>query len=74
MLRSYSNIEEMLAVTYRWVFGELNETPFEPLKEKQEKGMTANITLEKQVIVLKGVCKLKWPNFLITMVNFIRVL
>jgi hypothetical protein len=76
MLKSYANIEKMLAVAkeVEMVFGELSKTPFEFLKEKHEEGMTINTTLEKQVIALKGVCKLKWPNFLVTMVNFLGML
>ncbi len=76
MVRSYANIEKMLAVAkeVEMVFGELGETPFEPLREEQEEGITTYTTLEKQIIALKGVCKLKWPNFLITMVNFARLL
>jgi hypothetical protein len=36
MVRSYANIEKMLAVAkeVEMVFGELGETPFEPLREE----------------------------------------
>jgi hypothetical protein len=36
MVRSYANIEEMLAIVkeVEKVLGELGETPFEPLKEE----------------------------------------
>ncbi len=34
------------------MLGELRETPFEPLKQKQEEGMHSDTTLEKQVTTL----------------------
>ncbi len=47
MVRSYTNIEEMLAATKKTkrVLGELGETPFEPLKEEQEDGMISDVAL-----------------------------
>jgi hypothetical protein len=54
MLRTYANVEEILATTkdVEWIFGELGETPFEPLKEEQEEGMHNDALLEKQVFAL----------------------
>lgn len=41
-----------LAKDVERVLGELNEIPFEPLKEEQEEGMRNDILLEKQVSTL----------------------
>jgi hypothetical protein len=47
MVRSYTNIEEMLVATKeaKRVLGELGETPFEPFKEEQEDGMISDVAL-----------------------------
>jgi hypothetical protein len=47
-------LKKMLAIAreVEKVLGELCETPFEPLKEKQEEHMTIDTTLDKQVTTL----------------------
>lgn len=54
MVKSYANIEKMLATIkeVKRVFDEVGETPFEPFKEEQEEGMSINTVLEKQVTTI----------------------
>jgi hypothetical protein len=54
MVRTYANVEEIFVVAkdVERVLGELGETPFEPLKEKQKEGMHNDMLLEKQVFSL----------------------
>jgi hypothetical protein len=54
MVKSYANIEKMLAAVkeVERVLGEVGQTPFEPFKEEQEEGMNINTALEKQVTTL----------------------
>lgn len=54
MVRTYANVEEILAATkdVERILGELGETPFELLKEEQEEGMHDDTLLEKQVFAL----------------------
>jgi hypothetical protein len=54
MVKSYANIEKLLvaAKEVERVLGEVGETLFEPLREKQEEDMSIDITLNKQVTAL----------------------
>jgi hypothetical protein len=55
VMRDYANMEALLnvALEMEWVLAELCETPFELLKEEQEKNMgTIKMVVEKQVQVL----------------------
>jgi hypothetical protein len=52
-VRAFADIEELVgvAIEVERVFGELGETPLEPLKEEKEKG-TEETIMEKQVNAL----------------------
>jgi len=62
VVRTYTNIEEMVgaATELKRVLGELDETPYKPLKEEQEEGVIETM-LEKQVNVFND-----------TLVNFMK--
>ncbi len=62
VVRTFADIEELVgaAIEVERVLGELGETPFEPLKEEQEKG-TEETIMEKQVTALNE-----------TLVNFFK--
>jgi len=51
VVRAYANVEKILTIAKNVlkIFGELGETPFEPLKEQQEEGMHNDTLLKKQV-------------------------
>ncbi len=62
MVRVFADIEDMVgaAIEVERVLGELGETPFEPLKEEQEEGVT-EMTMEHQVANLNN-----------TLINFFK--
>jgi hypothetical protein len=62
IVRTFIDIEELVgaAIELERVLGEIGETPFEPLKEEQEKGVEETL-MEKQVTALNN-----------TLVNFLR--
>ncbi len=62
VVRTFTDIEELVssATELERVLGELGETPFEPLKEEQEEGVTETM-MEKQVIALNN-----------TLINFLN--
>jgi hypothetical protein len=55
VVRTFTNIEELVGAVTKLerVLGELRETPYEPLKEEQEKGASKTM-MEKQVIALNN--------------------
>ncbi len=62
VVRVFTNIEELVgtAVEVERILGELGETPFEPLKEEQEEGVT-EASMENQVVALNS-----------TLINFFK--
>jgi hypothetical protein len=62
VVSTFTDIEELVgaATELERVLGELGETPFEPLKEEQEKGVSETM-MEKQVIALNN-----------TLINFFK--
>jgi hypothetical protein len=62
VVRTFTDIEELVGVIteLKRVLGELGETPFEPLKEEQEEGVSKTI-MEKQVTTLNN-----------TLINFFK--
>jgi len=62
VVRTFANIEELVsaATELERVLGELGETPFAPLKEEQEEGVTKTM-MEKQVTALNN-----------TLINFLK--
>ncbi|CAK9236260.1 unnamed protein product [Sphagnum troendelagicum] len=62
VVRNFADIEELIGATMEVerVLGELGETPFEPLKEEQEEGVT-EMTMEHQVANLNN-----------TLINFFK--
>jgi hypothetical protein len=62
VVRTFTDIEELVGVVteLKKVLGELQETPYEPLKEEQEEG-TEETIMEKQVTALNN-----------TLVNFFK--
>jgi hypothetical protein len=62
VVRVFADIEELvgIAVEVERVLGELGETPFEPLKEEQEEGVT-EASMENQVATLNS-----------TLINFFK--
>jgi len=62
VVRTFTDIEELVsaATELERVLGELGETPFEPLKEEQEEGVTETM-MEKQVTTLNN-----------TLINFLK--
>ncbi len=62
MVRTFTDIEELVgaATELERVLGELGETPFEPLKEEQEEGVSETM-MEKQVATLNN-----------TLINFFK--
>jgi hypothetical protein len=62
VVRTFTDIEKLVgaAIELERVLGELGETPFEPLKEEQEEGVSKTM-MEKQVTALNN-----------TLINFSR--
>jgi len=62
VVRTFTDIEELVSAATKLerVLGELGETPFEPLKEEQEKGVVETM-MEKQVTALNN-----------TLINFLK--
>jgi hypothetical protein len=62
VVRTFTDIEELVgaAIELERVLGELGETPFEPLKEEQEEGVSETM-MEKQVTALNN-----------TLINFFK--
>ncbi len=62
VVRVFTDIEELVGtvVEVERVLGELGETPFEPLKEEQEEGVT-EASMENQVVALNS-----------TLINFFK--
>jgi hypothetical protein len=55
VVKTFTNIEELVGVAIKLerMLGELGETPYEPLKEEQEEGVSETM-VEKQVIALNN--------------------
>jgi len=62
VVKTFTDIEELVgaATKLERVLGELGETPFEPLKEEQEEGVSETM-MEKQVTALNN-----------TLINFFK--
>jgi hypothetical protein len=62
VVKTFTDIEELVgaAIELERVLGELGKTPFEPLKEEQEEGVSETM-MEKQVTALNN-----------TLINFFK--